>query len=297
MKKLSFVFALVFAASFVMAQHVSTVTETGAGNNVTVAQSFSGSGTSFQGNVSDVQLTGNLNKAIVNQVNNGYGGQAMTSEIIAVGNSNLATVNQNLEGEGDAIITQTGDNNIGHIFESGNFGASIPIDGPYDANITQLGNSNTADMAIWGVDATAYAYQNGNNNSIAQNIGSGVGDKDQNSNLWSKQYGNGNISKQTITGNGFAGGITTAWNEGRIMQAGNNNYAEQLMDQNGLDLSSPTNDLEGLEQYGNSNWSKQVQKGQLDYSYVLQGKNTLMGGNTSTTTQIGNSNFVSVVQN
>lgn len=297
MKKLSLVLALVFAVSWVMAQHVSTVTETGAGNNVTVAQSFNGSGTAFQGNISDVSMLGDLNKATVNQVNNGYAGQGMTSEILVTGNSNLATVDQILEGDGDAIITQEGNLNIAHIFESGNFGASIPIDGPYDANIFQHGNSNSASMNIWGVDATSYAYQYGNNNTIIQNIGQGVGDKDQNSNLWAKQYGDNNKATQTIYGNGFAGGITTAWNEGRILQAGNNNVAEQVMGQNGLDLSSPTNDLEGLEQYGDGNKSLQSQYGQLNYSYVLQGKTNLMGGNNSTTTQTGNSNFVSVVQN
>lgn len=101
-----------------------------------------------------------------------------------------------------------------------------------------------------------------------------------------------------MEGEGFAGGITTQFNNGWISQFGDNNWAEQKMLTNTGDLSSPTNDYEYLEQYGNNNTSSQIQAGQVNLSSVIQGKNLpLIGGNSSTTNQTGNFNTAYVIQN
>lgn len=297
MKKLSLVLALVFGGCFAMAQHVQVTTQTGNANHATIDQSFLGSGTAFQGNIAHVTQTGNTNTADVDQVNNGYAGQAMEADVISTGNDNFAKINQNLEGQGDAIITQIGDRNNANIFQTGNFGAASPLDGTKDAFAYQKGNDNKITMAIYGTDATGYAWQLGDRNTATQAIGQGVGDKDQNSNLLIKQQGNDNVASQTITGNGFAGGITTQWNTAWASQFGNNNYSKQEMNQNGLDGASPTNDYEWLEQYGNNNHSEQYQAGQVNTSSVSQGKNVASNFNNSITTQTGNFNQVYVTQN
>lgn len=297
MKKLCFILAMVFTASFAMAQHVQVTTQSGLTNSATINQSFLGSGTALQGNIAHVTQTGDLNKADVDQVNNGYAGQAMEADVISTGNKNFAKIDQNLEGQGDAIITQIGHRNSADIFQNGNFGAASPLDGTKDAFARQEGSDNVITMKIYGVDATGYAWQLGDRNTIIQEIGQGVGDKDQFSNLLAKQQGNDNKAFQTITGNGWAGGITTQWNTAWISQFGNDNYAKQEMLQNGADASSPTNDYEWVEQYGNNNYSLQTQAGQVNLSSVSQGKNLPSNFNNSVTTQTGNFNTVYVVQN
>lgn len=297
MKKFSLILALVFAGCFAMAQHVQVTTQTGNGNNANIDQSFLGSGTAFQGNIAHVTQTGDVNIADVDQVNNGYAGQAMEADVISTGDNNYAKINQNLEGQGDAIITQIGDRNNANIFQTGNFGTASPLEGTKDAFAFQQGDDNKITMSINGTDATGYAWQLGDRNTATQAIGQGVGDKDQNSNLLIKQQGNDNVATQTITGNGFAGSITTQWNTAWASQFGDRNYSKQEMNQNGLDGASPSNDYEYLEQYGNDNSSTQIQAGQVNLSSVLQGKHVVSNFNNSVTTQTGNFNTVYVNQN
>src|SRR5512133_3353490 len=129
MKKLSFILAMVFAASFAMAQHIQVTTQSSLTNYALINQSFLGSGLALQGNIAHVTQTGDLNKGYVDQINNGYAGQAMEADIISTGNENFAKINQHLEGQGDAIITQIGNKNSADIFQTGNFAAASPLEG------------------------------------------------------------------------------------------------------------------------------------------------------------------------
>ena len=167
MKKLTFLFALVFAVSMAMAQHSSTVSETGDGNTATITQGFAGSGTALDGNISAVTQTGDDNDAVVSQFNNGYAGQHHESLIMQEGDLNNASVNQQ-NALGNAYINQIGDQNTANILEVGNFGAAAPAAGiaPYDAYAMQDGNNNLVHMSLYGTNISGVAIQKGNSNEI-----------------------------------------------------------------------------------------------------------------------------------
>lgn len=291
MKKLSLVLGLVFAASFAMAQHTSTVTETGSGNTANITQGFDGTGTSLQGNISAVTQTGDDNGAVVIQTNNGFGGQAHESTILQVGDLNKASVEQR-NATGNAFISQIGGNNTANILESGNFDTPAPAAGiaPYDAYALQNGDFNKINMTIYGDGASAVAIQNGNNNEILQQLGQGVGDKVFKSSAYANQDGNRNYASQIMEGQGFAGDIDVAFERERIWQNGDDNKAYQLQTDNSLPAS--VNYAE-VRQTGNNNLSNQTQTGTWNDSRVTQNLNF----NSSTTTQTGDHNTIVVTQN
>ncbi len=291
MKKLIFLFAMVFAVSMAMAQHSSTVTETGNDNSAMITQGFDGSGAALPGNVSTVDQTGNENDATVLQMNNGYGGQNHNSDIDQMGDMNSASVEQQ-NATGDAFVEQIGDGNTADVLESGNFGMAHPAAGlaPYDAYVSQTGDNNEVYMTIYGTDAASAAIQNGDDNLITQQLGQGNGDKVQNSSAYANQQGDRNEAMQVMEGQGFAGDIDILFEKERIWQTGDGNYAYQL--QTDDNIPGGLNYAE-VRQTGDWNESWQTQTGLNNSSIVTQNGDM----NWSTSTQIGNENEVVVQQN
>ena len=162
MKKLVFLFAMVLAASFAMAQNNTSTTDvTGSDNVVTVDQTG-------HDNSSDVTQDGKRNNADVNQGDFGGGsvqsnfGDAMIEQI---GNDNQATVNQRMGWSGSSAVnthsvSQDGKRNIGMLttFNGGNRGMIVQqgndnwakgrqSNGPDNMiDIAQVGNDNWADV-------------------------------------------------------------------------------------------------------------------------------------------------------
>ncbi|MDD4968604.1 MAG: hypothetical protein PHT07_04160 [Paludibacter sp.] len=312
MKKLSFILAMALATSFAMAQHVEKVTQTGTANVTTVDQSFGGSGTVLNGNEAYVTQTGYKNVADVDQKNNGYGGSQHRADVMSIGNENNAVIFQDLEDRGNAIIDQLGNKNDANIHQVGNFSAGAPLDGAYDAFAYQHGDDNDIVIDIYGTNSTAYAYQAGNDNDITQLLGSALGQKVENTNFWARQFGNDNEALQTIEGEGWAGGIQVNFNEGRINQVGNDNYAEQKMlddilpvanlfaavDQLGdgnksYSTQSGQNDWTSLSQTGDENFADMTQMGSFNHAQVIQN----LDSNSAINAQIGANNTLHVVQN
>lgn len=315
MKKLSFIFAMVFAASFAMAQHVEVTTQTGNDNVANVNQGFGvPAGPVLPGNISKVTQTGDLNIADVDQINNGYGGSEHNAEVISLGNSNYAKINQELQDRGNAIIDQLGDRNDAKIHQNGNFGLAEPINPPYDAYAKQRGNDNDIVIDIYGTNSTAWAVQFGDGNLITQSLGSAVGEKVENARALAQQYGNLNIISQTFEGEGYetATSPLSVWNEERAYQVGNSNKATQLIKD---DILPATNNFEYVSQTGDLNESDQSQAGNLnkmyhtqvgDFNYAIgtqTGFNNWLqvnqngDGNTATDMQTGNENKAYVQQN
>ena len=134
---------------------------------------------------------------------------------------------------------------------------------------------------MWGTNATAYALQNGNNNSIDQDLGSGYGEKVEDSDFDARQYGNRNTAVQMMDGEGWAGGITAIDNYGTIYQKGDDNTAKQSMMEDAI-LGPAAGNYANAYQLGNNNWSVQNQTGT---------------GNSSIHSQIGNNNVEVTNQN
>lgn len=279
MKKLSFVFAMIFAASMAMAQHIDVVNQTGTDNLATVDQGFAGSGTALNGNIAYVDQIGHRNEADVDQMNNGYGGSAHWAKVYSDGNDNTGKIFQENDG-GDALVYQFGNTNWATIFQTGNFKVGTRINGAYDAFASQVGNMNVITIDVWGTNATAYASQVGNKNSITQELGQGYGKKVQASDFEALQFGNRNTATQYMAGHGFAGGITAVNNYGTILQEGNDNTAIQNMTEFGL-IPAAENYAKAT-QLGNTNWSEQNQAGTA---------------NSSIHSQIGNMNVAITNQN
>lgn len=283
MKKLSFVLALVFAGSMAMAQNLSTVGQNGTGNNANVLQT-----STVIGDISSVQQAGNSNDADVIQDNNGFGGAAHHATVASTGDLNTASITQ-INFAGDAAIIQKGNSNKATITENGNFtqpNPDAPV--PFDAYAYQEGNTNTITMDVYGDIASAYAFQKGNLNTIAQSIGQGIGDKVANSWVSASQTGNGNFISQVIEGLGWSGDVDATWQRARAIQVGDGNWASQRQYN---DINPATDNYAQVEQYGNGNQSIQNQAGKSNQSWVFQS-----GLDNSTTVQIGTSNYVKVIQ-
>lgn len=292
MKKLVILFAMVFAVSMAMAQHTSTVLETGVNNSATITQGFDGGGASLEGNISFVEQIGDNNDADVTQTNNGFGGQHHESAIYQTGNTNDASVEQR-NATGNAFVDQNGNGNIANVLESGNFDLPHPAAGlaPYDAYVLQTGNNNTVNMGIYGDRSASAAIQVGDNNIITQSLGQDVGEKVYQSSAYANQLGDRNEAIQIMEGQGFAGNIDVLFERERIWQTGNDNYARQLQTDDGLTTIYTTNYAE-VRQTGDNNDSWQTQTGSQNDSRVAQTGNN----NWSTTVQTGNMNDIDVTQ-
>lgn len=293
MKKLSFILAMVFTASFAMAQHVSTVLETGDDNSAIITQGFDGAGLAMPGNISYVDQIGDDNDAVVDQTNNGFGGQNHDSKILQTGNENAADVEQR-NATGNAFVKQDGDGNIANVLEVGNFDLAHPAAGlaPYDAYVLQDGDDNTVNMSIYGDRSASAAIQKGDDNKITQELGQAVGEKVYQSSAYANQEGDRNEAMQVMEGQGFAGNIDVLFDRERIWQKGDDNYASQLQKDDGLVTIYTTNYAE-VKQTGDNNDSWQTQTGSNNDSRVIQNGD----GNSSISTQLGNENLVRVQQN
>jgi hypothetical protein len=291
MKKLSLLVAMLFAIGMAMAQHTSTVTETGDSNSALITQGFDGAGLAMDGNISAVTQTGDHNDAVVSQLNNGFGGQHHESEIMQVGDLNKANVDQQ-NATGNAYINQLGDGNEANILEVGNFDVPAPAGGiaPYDAYVSQEGGGNLVNMSIFGTSSSAVAIQKGNDNEIYQELGQDVGNKVFKSSAYANQLGDRNYASQIMEGQGFAGDIDASFERERIWQTGDDNTAYQLQTDDNLPAS--TNYAE-IHQNGDWNESWQTQTGSNNDSRVTQNGNS----NWNMTTQTGMQNEVVVMQN
>ena len=162
MKKLSFLFAMIFAVSMAIAQNNESTTDVDGNNNLTTVNQVG------MENDADVTVDGNQNNALVQQGNFGGGNiQSNYAEasIEQIGNKNLAEVNQRQGfASGTAVnshsIYQEGNENEGWLttFNGGNSGmisqegnsnwAKGRQSGKPDNNIeiSQVGNNNWADV-------------------------------------------------------------------------------------------------------------------------------------------------------
>ncbi len=282
MKKLIFLFAMVFAVSMAIGQtHVDVIQQIGDSNTGNVLQSGA------EANLGEIYSTGNVNDAYIWQSNNGFGGAGLEALVNQNGNNNHAYVDQAhwKPGEGlgsafghDAEVDQDGNWNNADVYQ---FNGS-----PSDAYVRQLGNGNNADEVIWSDGnlglSSAYIWQEGNSNIADQNLG--VSGYVTNSSLSATQVGSNNQSYQYIySGEAFpAGDVNTnaASNIGTVLTFGNNNFAQQTMSANpdGVVFGNTAT----ITQYNDWNTAIQSQEG---------------FGHTSTVLQNGNGNYANSVQN
>ena len=267
MKKVIFLFAMVFAVTFAMAQNTATTTQTGDNNNVLVEQVGSNTATVTQtatlldpvqdgndaevlqvngdGNVSTVTQTGNTNTVWLNQ--------GIKAGIWTGYNSNVASTNSTV------TIDQSGSANIVNMEQYGNLNS---------ATFNQTGVTNTrADVfqgwaySGWGETPVTSALSV-TNSSISVTQVNGVSDY-----VGAWQYG-GNNDHITI-----------------IQKDGDNNRAQIsqgfIYDDLNYNFSRPVYDVDNnnatVTQIGNSNVSKLMQLGD---------------GNGFSLTQTGNGNKV-----
>jgi hypothetical protein len=269
---------LVLVSFFTYAQHIDIVNQTGSGNVSTVDQGFMDSGPGLPGNEAYIDQIGNRNSSDVDQFNGGFAGDAHWTKVWSQGNDNVVRVFQE-RSAGDADVYQVGNLNTTIVWQSGNFGSSTNYTPGIDAHAYSIGNNNVELITMWGTNVTAYAHQIGDNNRIHQNMGSGMGEKVQDSDFEAHQEGNRNQAYQLMDGQGFSGGITAVGNFGTIYTDGNDNYALQYMEEGSFPAA---NNYANALQLGNLNVSQQFQTG---------------AGNSSTHTQVGNSNTSLTTQN
>ena len=234
MKKLTFLFAMVFAASMAMAQtNVSDVDQTGVDQTATVDQQGSLNNSyilqedkdnvatvsqinSTDGKTvnSDIKQTGKDNEASVKQHHNGNQAGGLDAWIIQSGDHNKAIQQQGPHGQmGDtyAKIDQSGDHNLAEQYQ---------VKYGNDALIEQTGSWNTARQAQ---DRSLPADAEGSMNdaSIFQSGWFNMAEQEQNG--WSndvkaEQTGNGNKSSQ----------VQNAWvSTASVLQTGSLNMAAQ----------------------------------------------------------------------
>lgn len=272
MKKLSFLFAMVFAVSMAMGQNTSNtseIVEEGVNQEATVDQQGVGDNTSLV-----TQQNAN-NVATVIQINPVFDGSGEDddnlSTVLQTGKNNTATVSQtNDHGSGDyagpggvleAYVEQSGDGNDAEQIQgpANQMGTSM-------ASIVQGGNNNLAFQHQLKYSNQAFIDQSGNGNvamqaqdtelpeegsanyaSITQSGNNNTSEQEQNG--WSNdivavQSGNGNTASQTQ--------LNSSWvSSSSVMQSGNNNSAYQAS------LGNLNNAL--IEQYSNGNRASQRQ--------------------------------------
>ncbi len=266
---LALLFAVCLMASYTFSQHTDVINQVGNENDAVVDQNFVGGGGALPGNEAYIDQIGNRNTSNVYQDNNGFAGTAQLADVYSDGDENIANVTQINDGF-DGIITQLGNRNEAYIYQSGNKG---------NGTVLQTGNRNYGNMSVWGEDANAWIQQQGDDNTANQYMGQGAGLKVKNSYLEAKQFGNRNEATQTIIGQGFAGGVTSDNNEGRIYQDGDDNTGMQYI---GVYNGNVANNLGVITQLGNNNNASQYLNGD---------------GNTSTINQTGNQNEAVSYQN
>lgn len=260
MKKLIFLYAMVFAVSFAMAQHVDVISQVGNSNDGYIQQA------GIQSNYAEIITVGNENEGFVYQNNNGFGGAGLNAWIAQNGDVNHAFVDQGTTNQTfghDATIDQDGSYNAADIWQ---------FDGqPSTAYIRQFGDINNADQLIYSDgqgNSSAYIWQEGNSNVALQNLGEGnyVGG----SSFAATQVGNENISTQLIYSDEafpLGGSLETLNNHGTVVSIGDANTAFQEMN---LLAGVNRDNTATITQTGDYNDASQWQKGMANTSTVVQ---------------------------
>lgn len=256
MKKLVFLFTMVFAVSMAIAQsNTSAVDQTGSNQNALVTQTGSS-------NTSDVDQTspaGSVNNATVNQT----------------GNNNIADVDQvqqnSVVGANNATLTQTGNSNIGTqtqvgtytgymnatMLQNGNNNVGTQIQSSYNetATMTQLQNGNTGIQTQSGNHVSAVMTQDGLGNYGNQLQSGGL-----NNSMNLTQTGNSNESYQTQSGGTWnpPGGHSAV-----ITILGDDNYTSQVQ-------SGTTSNHASIDQTANSSSAEQTQTGSYNQATITQ---------------------------
>ncbi len=275
MKKLVFLFAMVFAVSMAMGQNNTSSTDIDGNNNVTTVNQVGIE------NSGDISVDGNQNDALIQQGN--FGGGLVQSNyaeasIEQIGNKNYAEVKQRQGWAGATAvsvhsITQEGNQNeawletfnggnSGMIYQEGNKNwakGRQSVGAGNNVEITQEGNSNWAFVnQLNSADNSASVSQDGNDNwtSVDQSGG----------------HDNTYIENTTGNGNNVTAFQNTSWAKLDLTIEGNSNTVFSTQDHN---------DKAYIDIFGNNN----------DF-YLEQGYHANHVGASIT----GNSNDIDVVQ-
>ncbi len=273
MKKIFFLFAMVLAASFTIAQNTAEVTEVGDFNSATVNQI-------------------GVNEATVNQYSksvNAGEGNLVTVTQTSTSLKNVATVNQgsasSLIKEATGIVDQQSEDNIATL----NQGTNLSTSGTWGKITQKVGGSNEATINQirythgrgdkWGkiTDNEAEVYQEGINNDavITTEVAGGKS--------LISQIGNDN------SGTILSDGERTF--QAYIVQEGSNNIAD-------IDQFGDANIVGDIHQIGIGNEAYLKQKGSRSTTYIVQDGNdndvnlSQTGGGNADIYQEGNLNVV-----
>ena len=271
MKKLVFLFAMVFVVGMAMAQNTATTTQEGTSNSAATTQigalndaNVDQTGTS---NFVTVLSQGNSNTAVASQngTQNGYASRPDLGYIKQIGSSNQAFLREGVVGVttsnyADGFIDQSGNGNY----------AELNISGEYhnfaEHGITQIqigeetpGNNAVITEAYYGNDMDV--YQSGSGNDVTGEINGSY------SQFFVDQIGTGNTGLVYIEGSN--NGEPSWWTKSSTLRALN------LLSQTGSD-----NDAE-INQVGDNNTFVVTQEGTDNYAY---------------SNQLGNGNAASIVQ-
>jgi len=321
MKKLIFLFAMVFSTGYLMAQNTSTVTQDGFSNLATVDQ--------YGKNLTQIEQIGSGNKAIVDQgtalqSQSNYRVPAYSTDhewgawVKQDGVSNSASINQQ-GSSGSADINQDGSLNVAvqdiHTFASGataNTRKGLDID--------QIGNRNEsiqltrASFGSYGIKKM-YVDQIGNDNYANQYSNGGMA-----STMTIKQEGsnNGNAVSSDVAATGLSSPLSLAW--GTLMHPANSggidavkiSHGGYTQYQNGrystatIDITGDGNKTTQAQEFtvwsvsgqnsatlfisGNDNAVIQAQMGEYNSSDV----DVTGNGNVISTSQLGDSNSIDI---
>jgi hypothetical protein len=330
MKKVSLLFAMIFAVTFVMAQNTSTTTQTGDKQEAYVTQVGSSSAVVTQSTDDNyaqkatINQNGAANIANVNQVETGVGTNRSTyasdSKVTQAGDGNSADIDVFETGGGDkgnlkTTLTQTGNGNTGTQYVNApgsNSGHTVIAVQNGDNNIStqttnggytlsystdQNGTSNIATQTGHGdVYTDARIKQEGMRNKGTQDI-YGSNNGYQGAVVMIDQLGEDNTAKQTFTGSG-----SSHQNNGLITQVGDWNTATQTANGRSLDLQIiQTGDLnEATQTVSGNNYGLVPARGLIKITQTgddNEATQTADGdGIIGTILQVGNFNTASMSQ-
>jgi len=231
-------------------------------------------------------------------------------------------------------VEQSGDSNVGWVGQSGlsnaatvtQVGDENVIDGHNSDGrlIWQVGNSNQANLEVYGNRNSNYIMQkDGENNTASIVIGSGGVLPSSHSNLVNgnvpandnhstyEQYGSNNSGLTEIQGNGNLSDINQSadYNDAYVQQVGDNNwlYTVSTGDNNNIDIFQGISNNQShvyqiggeyntaeLSQEGDNHVSMQRQIGGHDNSMYLRQRGFGTGNNEGLQKQVGNAGYGAV---
>jgi hypothetical protein len=255
MKKLVFLFAMVFAVSMAMGQsNSSTVDQTGNNQNALVIQS----GSSNSSDVDQTSPAGSVNNATVNQTGNSNTAdvdQVQQNSVVGANNATLTQIGNSNNGTQTQVGTWTGYMNA-TMLQNGSNNTGTQIQSSYNetATMTQLQDGNTGIQNQSGNYVSAAMTQSGLNN-YGNQLQSGL-----NNSMTLSQTGNSNESYQTQSGG--------TWNPPGGHRAvttilGDDNYTSQQQ-------SGTTSNNASIDQTANSSSAEQTQTGSYNQATITQ---------------------------